>query len=202
MVFNITVRASGLARDVATATALGLLGDVVCQGLVESQGQFDQRRAASLALFNAAYIGGFLHVLYQTYSPVAAFIAKKVGAPASVRMAGSAQHGLACALVDNVHCGTIYIPAFFMAVGTLQGQSLHEAWQVLRSEWWTTYATCSGFWIPFMWANFKFAPAHRRVQVMCVGNLVWNVVIDYLAARGKRDFEDQEQSEKGAKVGP
>ena len=137
--FDISVHPRQLALDIATAAGLGFAGDVLCQVCVEKQEHFDKRRAASLAFFNAVYCGGFLHILYQFYTPVACFAAARIGAPRSVQAIGSSQHAAACALVDNAHNGAIYIPAYFLGVGLLQGQSLCEAWQALRSEWWETY---------------------------------------------------------------
>ena len=73
-----------------SAAALGFIGDVMCQLGPErrslpplsemrwrkngdpphDESQFDPRRLVSITAFNAAYIGGFLHFLYQTH-PIA-----------------------------------------------------------------------------------------------------------------------------------
>lgn len=180
----IRVRPRVLALDIAAATGLGVVGDVACQTMVDqNSASFDGRRTASLATFNAAYVGGFLHVLYQLYSPIVCTLATRLRAPAVLRDVVSPQHAFACSLVDNAHCGAIYIPSFFLGVGLLQGQCLDEAFQTLQSEWWPTYASCSAFWIPFMYCNMKFVAANRRVQAMAMANVAWTVVIDFFAHR-------------------
>ena len=63
----VTLRPRALAVDVASAGALGLLGDVACQRL-EGVESLDVRRLASITAFDSLYIGGLLHALYQTYS--------------------------------------------------------------------------------------------------------------------------------------
>ena len=84
----------------------------------------------ALAAFNGLYVGGFLHVLYQCYSPVVSAVATRMAASGSaLRSTASPQHALGCAVVDNLHCGSLYIPAFFACVGTMQGQTLGEVWR-------------------------------------------------------------------------
>lgn len=197
-----------LAADVASASILGFVGDVVCQLAVErrrspkeiadlditkpsrSGEEFDVRHLASLTFFSGAYIGCFLHVLYQLYSPAVLFVAARLP-PSSLKQrlvdTSTLTHAFGCACVDNVHNGGLYTPAYFIGVGLLQGDGWHHAKDNLKAEWLTTYLSCTGFWVPFMWANFRFCPPANRVQAMAAGNLVWNVVIDHLAHRGGDD---------------
>ena len=55
----------------------------------------------------------------------------------------------------------------------------------LKEEWWSTWCGCCGFWFPFMCASFSLIPPQRRVQAQNVANLVWTVVIDYIAHRSQ-----------------
>jgi hypothetical protein len=41
-----------------------------------------------------------------------------------------------------------------------------------------------------MWFNFRFVPSARRVQAMASANLVWSVVMDYLAHRSSSHGEE------------
>ena len=203
--------ARAYAFDVGFCGALGAVGDVVCQLGAESrhlpcrgeqwrwrragepphdEAVFDPRRLAATTVFNAAYIGGFLHFLYQTY-PFAVVATARRLLPASSPLRGrlldeaTLSHSHACGWVDNVHCGVIYIPAYFWGVGLLQGDSVAETSANTLREWWPTYAACTAFWVPYMSANFMLVPRELRVQAMAVGNLAWCVVIDYLAHRGE-----------------
>ncbi len=208
MLRSLTLR--GLPTNVASAAALGFVGDIVCQLGPErrslpplsamrwrqrgepphDESVFDSRRLASITAFNAAYIGGFLHFLYQGYPMVVGAFASRLLLPSSpVRHRlldeRTLAHALGCACVDTVHNGTIYIPAYFAGVGLLQGDSLGEALGALRREWAETFVYCTAFWLPFMWANFSLVPPSGRVRAMATANLGWCVVIDYLAHRGE-----------------
>ena len=101
-----------------------------------------------------------------------------------IQILDSPAHGFGCAIVDFVHNNVIYIPAYFIGVGLMQGDTMKTSVDNLKCEWFTTGVTCSAFWLPFTWFNFSVVPAARRVQTMATANLLWNVVIDYLAHRG------------------
>ncbi|KAH8096503.1 hypothetical protein JL720_3878 [Aureococcus anophagefferens] len=146
--------------DVVAAGSLGLAGDLICQA-AEGRRDVDVRRAASLALFSGAYSGGLLHVLYGYLPRWTAAVGRAAGVAALSRPS-SRLHGAGCSLLDNAHCGLVYIPAYFFAVGALQGH----------------------------FANFSYVAAAHRVKFVAVGNLAWSVAIDIahahapVAARG------------------
>jgi hypothetical protein len=66
-----------LASDVAIASGMGFAGDIVCQTAFEGKkfalpgsgkphsDSVDWVRVQALTTFNAVYIGGFLHYLFQ-----------------------------------------------------------------------------------------------------------------------------------------
>ncbi|CAK9059619.1 unnamed protein product [Durusdinium trenchii] len=186
--------------DLLSASALGFLGDLVCQLVVEKrkppqelsdlrwghhEGHFEPQRLWALTVFGGAYTGGFLHFLYKFYSPtvraISAYLPSALSLPLS--RSESMAHCFACAWVDNIHCGSFYIPVYFLSVGLMQSDSLQASKENLMAEWWTTYVTCTGFWVPFMCANWRFCPAAHRVKAMQTANLFWNVIIDHLAHR-------------------
>jgi protein Mpv17 len=198
-----------LLTDIISSASLGLVGDVICQLAVEkkrlvldlealgfgqaqfnrtSKDDFDVRRVAALTVFGATYVGGFLHYLYRSYSIIVVAAAKTLPFPTNIAKQLAAQsstgHLMAKTACDNAHCGLIYTPAFFIAVGVMQGETFAEANDNLNREWAFTYALVTAFWVPYMTMNFKFFPPAKQVQVMATGNLVWNVIIDYIAHRG------------------
>lgn len=185
-------------RDVLVAATLGLVGDVLCQCVVEKHAwpfdetsndddgvePFDSRRAAALMAFGGVYTGGFLHFLYKVYPPLVThaaarfkFLPRRVRA--ALRLRTSVVHAAACAIVDNVHCGLFYIPVYFFVIEAPENSG--GQWAHLRASWLETYVSCTAFWVPFMCANFFFVPAHLRIAAMTTANLAWNVVIDYQA---------------------
>ena len=196
-----------LAVDLASCAFLGGVGDLICQGAVEGRrwdaadawrwrraGEPapeppapDPRRLGAITLFSALYVGGFLHFLYRLYPRAVFWVARRAAPPAArARLldARSLAHAHACGWVDCAHNGALYIPAYFLAVGQLQGDAPADARAALRGAWVETWASCTLFWVPYMSANFALVPAALRVRAMAVGNLAWCVVIDYLAHRG------------------
>ena len=99
---------------------------------------------------------------------------------------GSAAHAFGCALCDNLHDGALMIPSYFMGVGLLQGESVAACVANLRSEWRASYLVDTCFWLPVMTANFALVPAQYRVRTIATASMVWSVIIDYLAHRGKK----------------
>jgi hypothetical protein len=145
------VRPRALVKDISSAAGLGAAGDVLCQVAVEgrsiynsdgNRSKIDLQRVSAITLFNAAYIGGFLHFLYRTYPIVVANSARCFWQPIARRLEtpSSLAHCVGCGLVDNVHCGMLYIPAYFLGVGLLEGSTIQSARDGLRNEWWSTYS--------------------------------------------------------------
>ena len=95
------------------------------------------------------------------------------------------RHSCAQAVVDTLHDGTLMIPAYFVVVGMLQGDTLAEGKANLRKEWLNSWAVGASFWMPFMYCNFKYVRAQYRVRLMAAANTVWSVLIDYMAHRSR-----------------
>ena len=184
-----------LRADMAVAGTLGVVGDVICQRVIEKSQQgssteppMDARRTSAICVFNTMYCGGCLHFLFRFYPPIVYAAARRLPAGTALRQRllseGTTAHAAGCAIVDNIHCALIYTPAFFLAVGPLQGNSFATSLSTLRAEWWNTYMGCCGFWVPFMLVSFSYIPATRRVYAMNAANLAWCVFIDFIAHRG------------------
>lgn len=139
----------------------------------------------ALTFFNSVYIGGVLHVFYLAFPRIVLF-AGRLGKMPALTNTSTAAHAAGCSLVDNAHNGLIYIPTYYLALGVLEHDSLESGLATLRREWWTTYSSCTLFWFPFSCMNFSRAvPAEGRVRVMAMGNLAWNVFVDWLAHRSR-----------------
>ena len=195
-----------LAVDMATCCALGAVGDIICQLAIENrkmltpsqwhwrrQGEpaetevFDPRRFATITAFSTLYNGVMLHFVLQMY-PFGAFALGRCFLPGKIRTGllteESMVHAHACGWLDNLHCGTFYIPAYFYFVGRGQGDSDDEVRDNLLNEYGASYRAVTAFWVPFMTANYTFVPARNRLQAFAVGNLAWCVIIDHVAHRG------------------
>ena len=162
-VLRVNLRA--LSTDVLVSGTLGFAGDIACQQLIErncaphDHMAIDWQRCTAVTAFNSVYIGGFLHVLYKTYPRILAAATSRISMALSKTASapikdGSLAQSIGCALVDNIQCGLIYIPAYFIGVGALQSQNTSDSIELLMQEWRAVYVSCSVFWIPYMAANF------------------------------------------------
>ena len=90
--------------------------------------------------------------------------------------------GLACSALDNfVHVPIVYTPAFYFFTGLLRGDGWEETMKVLRKCAVPSISACWVMWIPYQTVNFSVVPEKYRVIFMQVGNLVWNVILDFIA---------------------
>jgi hypothetical protein len=206
-----------LATDIAFCGALGCVGDLVCQYGAEGrrtpaadewrwrgrgdaphdEALLDPRRLASVTVFTAVYLGGLQHFILQVYPFVARAFARRLVAPGYLRtqllQENTFVHAHFCGWTDNIHCAVAYIPAYFVGVGLLQGDSLAATISNVRTEWWSTYLSCTLFWVPFMSMNFLLVPPRRRVQAMACGDLLWCVAIDHIAHRNQQNRQLDER---------
>ena len=189
IVTNLDGRA--LRNDVATAGTMGCVGDLLCQHAVEGKPPTDTdwRRLCSVGTFEALYMGGLFHFFCQAFPLAVSFAGRKMGHGA-LQSTESAAHAFGCAVVDTVHDGMLMIPAYFLGVGLLQGDTLAEGKANLRREWLNSWAVGASFWMPFMYCNFAYAAPQYRVRLMAAANTAWSVLIDYMAHRSKGRIPD------------
>mmetsp|Transcript_22259 Transcript_22259/g.72062 ORF Transcript_22259/g.72062 Transcript_22259/m.72062 type:complete len:236 (-) Transcript_22259:468-1175(-) len=117
----------------------------------------DLRRAASIGAFGFFYSGGLGRLVYQkfdaTFGTKATMqvVAKKVAADALL------------------HGPILYVPAFYMITGLLQGKSLDEAFGRLSAMYKDTVATYLMIWPAAMFGLFWAVPeARRTVTLACL----------------------------------
>mmetsp|Transcript_2620 Transcript_2620/g.6007 ORF Transcript_2620/g.6007 Transcript_2620/m.6007 type:complete len:178 (-) Transcript_2620:431-964(-) len=174
-----------LARNIVAAGSLGCFGDAVCQK-VESLGKkpadakpFDFKRNFALGFFNASYVGVVCEYVYRVYPPMTARLFPGLR---SNRLA--LRVAIMATMLDNfVHVPLGYIPAFYLITEPIQGSDRSETVKSLREHWWRSTYMCWSFWIPFQGINFYAIAKHNRVVAVAFGNLLWTVVLDYIAHR-------------------
>ena len=64
---------------------------------------------------------------------------------AQLQASESAAHAFGCALADTLHDGTLMIPAYFVTVGMMQGDTLPQVRANLRKEWLNSWALGAAF---------------------------------------------------------
>eukprot|EP00397_Hematodinium_sp_SG-2012_P034721 GEMP01037264.1.p1 GENE.GEMP01037264.1~~GEMP01037264.1.p1 ORF type:complete len:234 (+),score=26.02 GEMP01037264.1:179-880(+) len=152
-------------------SALGFIGDIMCQKVVERNEKVNWQRAGAFVFFCAYYQGGVMNYIYNWYSCTLTRYAIT-----------STQGGIITSLVDNfIHVPLLYIPSYYFTVGLLQGGDLESCWEKLRSDIIPTVCACWIVWLPLQALNFSVVPMHLRVAFVNVGCLAWNVILDSLS---------------------
>ena len=184
-----------IKKDVIIAGSLGLGADLFCQCVCEQKSleSVDRRRAASIAIFSASYLGVCCNYIYSLYPALATAVMK------SHSFQKMAPHMLEPRLVrggistmaDNlVHVPILYLPSYFLAVGTMQGSSISASVEDMQASWWPTLGSCWAFWMPFMALNFAAVPQAQQVRAVACANFCWTVTLDYITQ--KKDLSDDE----------
>jgi protein Mpv17 len=89
--------------------------------------------------------------------------------------------GVISTVADNfIHVPILYLPTYFVAVGTLQGLPVDQSIQEMQDSWWPTLGSCWAFWVPFMAVNFSLVNPAQRVKAVAGANFCWTVFLDYI----------------------
>ena len=165
-----------LRTNMWSAGLLGFGGDVICQTL-EGFEEFDWRRNLAMSIFSVFYMGAFVTPVYAAYPRMVRYAVKPLH-----KKPGKLMEGLGSSFIDNAfHSPLLYIPAFYVSVGVMQGESLAAIEANLRGSWWVTVKACWLIWVPAQTLNFSVVPVPQRVLFMNGCCLVWNVILDFIS---------------------
>lgn len=175
-----------ITKDTAIAGFLGLAADIFTQTVCEKKPltSIDKQRSFAIALFSGSYLGIACNYIYSLYPNLARSILtsnafRKVMPTKLCDMRSTT--GVISTVADNfVHVPVLYLPSYFVAVGTLQGVPLTNSIQEMQDSWWTTLGSCWAFWLPFMAVNFALVPPLHRVKAVAGANFCWTVCLDYI----------------------
>ena len=171
-----TFRAHPLKANIGSGAVLGLLGDAVCQKLVERKPTMDWQRALSLVVFGAVYNGAICTVVYPHYMRLLPKWFHK----------SPLRQGVGSTIIDNgIHSPFFYVPTFFIMTDMIQGRSFVQALDTLREGYAECMITTWSVWVPLQFVNFGFVPPHFRPLVLCAGCLIYTVQIDYISGQSK-----------------
>ena len=136
----------------------------------------DWRRCFAMTAFGGLYTGvASLHIyaLYPRLLP--SFIG-----------ASPTRRGFACSALDNfVHVPFLYTPFFYFFTGLLKGDGWDETMRTLEKCAMPSISACWIMWIPYQAINFSIVPTKHRVVFMQVGNVIWNIILDFIANNTK-----------------
>ncbi|XP_078446953.1 peroxisomal membrane 22 kDa (Mpv17/PMP22) family protein [Wolffia australiana] len=149
-----------------TSAFLTLVGDLICQLVIDRVPVWDVRRTLVSTFLGLALVGPTLHFWYL-------FLSKLV----TVQGPSGAVLRL---LLDQFVFSPIFIAAFLSSLVTLEGRP-SQVLPKLKQEWFSSMVANWKLWIPFQFLNFWFVPQQFQVLGANVVALAWNVILSFIA---------------------
>lgn len=124
----------------------------------------DMRRVSSFGVFGFVYSGFVQRLIYRKFdmafgiTSAVATVSKKVVAD------------------TLLHAPFLYIPAFFLSTGLLQGKSLHDSINCLRTNFKDTMMTYAVIWPGAMFLLFRAVPESSRVLTLACLSFVEKLI--------------------------
>ncbi|KAL8457219.1 hypothetical protein ACS0TY_035169 [Phlomoides rotata] len=149
-----------------TSAFLTLVGDLICQLLVDQAKSLDLRRTFTFTLLGLVLVGPTLHFWYL-------YLSKLV-------TASGASGAIIRLLLDQFIFSPIFIGTFLSTLVTLEGKPSLVI-PKLQQEWFSSVVANWQLWIPFQFLNFRFVPQQFQVLAANFIALIWNVILSYKA---------------------
>lgn len=160
MAWRTTIR-----KDAAIAGLLGLSADIFTQTICENKplSSIDKQRTFAIALFSGSYLGVACNYIYSLYPSLAKSVIKSTILQKMLPSCRIKSQGVISTVADNfIHVPVLYLPSYFVTVGSLQGIPVQKSMQEMQNSWWSTLGSCWAFWVPFMAVNFALVPPAQR----------------------------------------
>lgn len=173
--------ASRIARNVATAGAIGVVGDVSTQ-LYEHRErganfEFDGARSAQLAVYRCAQ-APVVDACWRGFDVLVTHVSRTIIAVPSPLAV------VAKVALDQALLMPPFVSLFFLSQGYLEGKSLEECRARLRSEFIPTAKTAIPFWCAAHCVTFSL-PAAWRIAWASTAAVGWNAILSYRNSRAK-----------------
>ncbi|XP_050369345.1 protein SYM1 [Argentina anserina] len=149
-----------------TSAFLTLIGDVICQLVIDQAPYLDKKRTFLFTLLGLVLVGPTLHFWYLYLSKL-------------VPLSG-ASGAFMSLLLDQFLFSPIFIGVFLSTLMTLEGRP-SQVVPKLQQEWFSAVLANWQLWIPFQFLNFRFVPQQFQVLAANVVALVWNVILSFKA---------------------
>ncbi|CAA6657013.1 unnamed protein product [Spirodela intermedia] len=149
-----------------TSAFLTLIGDLICQLLIDRVPNWDVRRTFVFTFLGLVLVGPTLHFWYLYLSKL---VTLQGASGALVRL-----------LLDQFVFSPIFIGVFLTSLVTLEGRP-SQVVPKLQQEWFSSVIANWKLWIPFQFLNFWVVPQQFQVLGANFVALVWNVILSFKA---------------------
>lgn len=175
-----------LETKMATGAVLALTGDGIAQSREDEP--YDERRAASFALFDSAYRAA-QHVLYPI---VVQYCQGQYLSQSVSPLDTSAAAALEQTLVSQfLIVPFLYYPVFYLVTGFCQGLDWEGTKQRAQQTFVPLMKRNLLFWIPVQFVQFLFVPENLQIPMLSVCGLVWTLILSVMAGSAKAHQEPQ-----------
>mmetsp|Transcript_58453 Transcript_58453/g.142945 ORF Transcript_58453/g.142945 Transcript_58453/m.142945 type:complete len:308 (+) Transcript_58453:235-1158(+) len=187
-----------LTSKVLTGATLAIIGDFVAQYTMWSSSTsptkspptsvtaedfaYDKRRAVSFAVFDACY-RVFQNAMFPAVIGLCkGSIMKQLVPVATTRVAAAIERTM---LYQLVIVPTLYYPVFFIFTGLIQGLSLNETLERMKSNYFKCWGRNLQFWIPTQFVLFGMINEHWQIPFACAMGMVWSSILSLTAGSAK-----------------
>ncbi|XP_012569189.1 uncharacterized protein, partial [Cicer arietinum] len=155
-----------VAVKAITSAILTLIGDLICQLVIDKVQTPDLKRTFLFTLLGFVLVGPTLHSWYL-------YLSKLVTLPGT-------SGALLRLVLDQFLFSPIFIGVFLSTLVTLEGKP-SQVVPKLKQEWFSAVLANWQLWIPFQFLNFRFVPQQFQVLAANFVALVWNVILSFKA---------------------
>ncbi|KAM1094200.1 hypothetical protein FF1_009237 [Malus domestica] len=155
-----------VATKALTSALLTLIGDMVCQLVIDKALYLDLKRTFLFTLMGLVLVGPTLHFWYLYLSKL---VTTPGGSGAFLRL-----------VLDQFLFAPIFIGVFLSTLMMLEGKP-SQVVPKLQQEWFSAVLVNWQLWIPFQFLNFRFVPQQFQVLTANFIALTWNVILSFKA---------------------
>lgn len=149
-----------------TSALLNLVGDLICQLLIDKVPSLDLKRMFLFTFLGLALVAPTLHFWYL-------YLSKLVTTP-------GASGAFLRLVIDQFIFAPTFVGVFLSALLTLEGRP-SQVMQKLQQDWFSSVLANWKLWIPFQFLNFLIVPQQFQVLAANFIALIWNVILSYKA---------------------
>ncbi len=129
---------------------------------------YDHKRIAHFAAYNAVMCGALWQLLYNVYYP-------------KWFRGSHLSTSIQATIFDNfVQTPLVYLPSYYAYKSLAESRTLVDGMQDYRRDGVKMVFTCAAVWVPAQFITFFYCPPQYRILFNAVVGLGWDVLLSYL----------------------